>query len=189
MLQLKTNKPLYKAINGTLKVFMKRIIIIGCPGSGKSTLGKKLAKILNLPLVHLDQLFWRENWISIPNEEFDALLLCELKKDKWILDGNFHRTLDLRLDYCDTVILLNYPTPVCYFRVIKRVIANAGKTRSDMTEGCPERFDREFLKYVLSFKKKKLPKIKETLAKRKEVNLIEIKSDYALKKFLKSLNK
>lgn len=167
---------------------MERIIIIGCPGSGKSTLGKKLAKTLNLPLVHLDQLFWRENWACIPNEEFDALLLCELKKDKWILDGNFHRTLDLRLDYCDAVILLNYPTLVCYFRVIKRIIANAGKTRSDMTEGCPERFDREFLKYVLSFKKKKLPKIKDALAKRNEVKVIEIKSDYALKKFLKSLN-
>ena len=76
---------------------MNRIIIIGNSGSGKSTLAKELAVRLNLPLIHLDKLFWRDNWQHISRDEFDDLLLSELKKERWIIDGNFGRTIPLRL--------------------------------------------------------------------------------------------
>lgn len=164
----------------------KRIIIIGCPGGGKSRLAKILANKLNLPLVHLDQLFWKPNWTETPRDEFDRLLLEELKKDKWILDGNFARTLPLRLEYCDHVILLNYPTLTCIFRVIKRVITNYGKTRPDMTEGCEERFDLSFLKFIKKFKKIRLKKMREQIATSKKP-LIEITNDRQLKALLKRL--
>ena len=165
---------------------MKRIIIIGCPGSGKSRLSKILAKKLNLPLVHLDKLFWKPNWQSVSKEQFKELLLEELEKPCWILDGNFWSTLELRLKYADHVILMNYPTVTCILRVLKRVIKNRGKSREDMTEGCNEKLDIEFLKYVRKFKKTRLPQMKKVLSQ-SNVPVIEIKNDRELKKFLNNL--
>lgn len=167
-------------------LYMQRIIIIGCPGSGKSRLSKILAKRLNLPLVHLDKLFWKPNWEEVSKEHFDKLLVEELKKPSWILDGNFSRTLELRLKYADGVILLNYPALTCVLRVLKRVIKNRGKTREDMTEGCNERLDIPFLKYVRSFKRTRLPQMKKVL-NQSNVPVIEIKNDRELKRFINSL--
>lgn len=133
---------------------MKRILIVGCCGSGKSTLAIALGKKLNLPVVHLDKLFWREGWVSIPQEEFDQLLLEELEKERWIIDGNYGRTMAMRLKRADTVIVLDFPTITCLWGVMKRVITNYGKTRVDMGDNCPERFDWEFLKFVATFRRK-----------------------------------
>lgn len=132
---------------------MKRIMVIGCCGSGKSTLSKALAKKLKLPLVHLDVLNWRDDWQAISNEEFDDLLLAEVQKEAWIIDGNYNRTIELRLQYCDAVIYLDYSRFRCLFGVLKRVIRNYGQTRSDMGGHCPERFDLSFLKFVWNFNK------------------------------------
>lgn len=167
---------------------MQRIIIIGCPGSGKSTFSKELAKILDLPLIHLDKLYWRANWQEVSNEEFDKLLINELKKPAWILDGNFSRTLELRLQYADHVILMNYPTLTCVFRILKRVITNRGKTRDDMTDGCNERLDLSFLKYVRGFKKKRLPQMLEVLNK-SSIPVTQITSKRELNQFISSLEK
>ena len=111
---------------------MKRIMIIGCPGSGKSTLSKQLAMKLKLPLVHLDQIYWKSNWQPISDELFDELLLHEVQKDEWIIDGNYSRTISMRLEACDTVIYLDYHRMTCLLGVIKRVIKGYGKTREDM---------------------------------------------------------
>ena len=166
---------------------MQRIIIIGCPGSGKSRLSKILAKKLNLPLIHLDKLYWKPNWQEVSKEEFNELLLNELQKPLWILDGNFGRTLELRLKYADHVILMNYPTLTCILRVLKRVITNRGKTREDMTEGCNEKLDIEFLKYVKKFKKIRLPQMMQVLNK-STVPVTQIKNDRELKRFINSLS-
>ncbi len=85
------------------------------------------------------------------NEEFNSLLEEELKKDNWIVDGNYNRTIKQRIDKCDTVIYLDYSRLTCLRGVIKRVIGNYGKVRSDMGEGCPEKFDFEFLKWIWNF--------------------------------------
>ena len=166
---------------------MQKILIIGSPGSGKSTLARKLGNILNLPVVHLDQIFWQENWVEKDKESFDNELIAHLLQEKWIIDGCFIRTLPLRLKHCDHVILLNYPTLTCALRVIKRIVTNKGKTRPDMANNCPERFDFEFMKYILSFKGKKLPKIQSAL-KESGATITEIKSDKQLKNFLKKLS-
>ena len=137
---------------------MQRILIIGNAGSGKSTFAKKLARELNLPLVHLDKLYWTGSWDHLDRDEFDRALQAELDKPRWIIDGNFTRTMPHRLQYCDTVFFFDLPTICCLWGITKRIFQNYGKTRSDMGGDCPEYFDRQKIslyKGVLTFNKRR----------------------------------
>lgn len=130
---------------------MKRVIIIGCPGSGKTTLAKVLADKTGLPLIHLDKIQWQGDWQCIPGEDFDRILVEEMKRPQWIIDGNYNRTIKMRLSYCDTVIYLDYPTLVSFFGAVKRVIKNYGRVREDMGGNCKEKFDPAFFRFILTF--------------------------------------
>ena len=92
---------------------MERILIIGCSGSGKSRLARILGKELGLPVVHLDQLWWQADWQNVTVEEFDSRLAMALSMDRWIIDGNYSRTMEARLSRCDTVIYLDFSRCVC----------------------------------------------------------------------------
>ena len=167
---------------------MQRIIIIGCGGAGKSTLARKLGEVLDLPVVHLDKLFWKPNWVETSREEFDALLAQELAKDKWIMDGNFNRTMPERIKRCDTIIYLDFSRVVCLMGVVKRVITTYGTVRPDMGEGCPERIDFEFMKWVWNFNKNKRESYYKMLNEVEGIETIVLKNRRAVKMFLKSLN-
>jgi len=132
----------------------KKIMLIGCGGSGKSTLAIQIGKKLDIPVTHLDKLFWRDNWEQVSIEEFDFLLSEEFKKESWIIDGNYNRTIPMRFEECDTVIYLDFSRITCLIGAIRRVILNYGKTRPDMGGNCPEHFDAEFLKWIWNFNKK-----------------------------------
>lgn len=131
---------------------MLRILVIGSPGAGKSTLSHQLAKRTGLPLYHLDMLHWLPGWIERDRDEAKAELAEILTQDRWIIDGNYGSILPMRLERADTVVWLDYPTPLCFGRMLKRWWQHRGRTRPDMTEGCPERLDLEFLLYVLMFR-------------------------------------
>ena len=131
----------------------KRILLIGCPGSGKSTLAKKLGQKTGLPVIHLDTIYWLPHWERRPTEEFESILKEELEKEKWIIDGNYNRTLDLRISYCDLIIYLDIPRRVCLWSVVKRRIQYANKTREDMQKECNEVIDYSFISYVYRFNK------------------------------------
>ncbi len=124
---------------------MKRIIVIGSPGAGKTTFSKTLAEKLKLPLVHLDHLYYKPDWVQIDKSEFDKLLQVELEKPAWIMDGNYNRTIPHRMKYADTVICLDYGRWICAWRAIKRCFINP----IDQAEGCPQKLDFQFLKYIL----------------------------------------
>lgn len=142
----------------------QRLLIIGSPGAGKSTLGRQLSTYLNLPLVHLDQLFWHPNWIPSSPDEFEQRLLDTLRKPHWIMDGNYGRTLDLRLPFADGVIFLDYPTEVCLQSALDRMAQYQGRSRPDMPEGCEERYDEEFMDYIRTFQTAKRPDLMKSLA-------------------------
>lgn len=135
----------------------KKILIIGCSGAGKSTLAVKLGQMTGLPVVHLDKLWWLPKWRERTIEEFDELLNEQLLKPCWIMDGNFRRTFEKRLQFADFCIFLDYPTDLCYKSAYERYERYKGRTRPDMTEGCEEKFDGEFAQWIKSFAEKFRP--------------------------------
>ncbi len=163
---------------------MEKIIIIGCPGSGKTTLAKLLGDKLNLPVVHLDRLQWKGNWETIRGEEFDNLLKAEMEKDAWIIDGNYNRTIPMRLQYCDTVIFLDYPTLVSISGALTRMIKNYGKVRQDMGGNCRERFDPKFFWFILTFNIKNRKRYYRMLEDTEDKNVIILRSRKEAEKFL-----
>lgn len=167
---------------------MERVILIGCGGAGKSTMARAMGEKTVLPVVHLDQIFWRENWQSISKDEFDSLLQVELEKPRWIMDGDYGRTLPHRLKYCDTVIFLDYPRLQCLMGVVKRVLTTYGRTRPDMGEGCKERLDLEFLTWVWNWRKNKRQNILDALAAAEGVRIIILKNRKEGRKFLKQIS-
>ena len=131
---------------------MERVMVIGCCGSGKTTLSRRLGEKLGLPVVHLDRIFWSPgHWEHLSREEFDQQLLEEAAKDRWVMDGNYNRTLDLRLERADGVVYLDFTRWRCLWGWMGRVIQNWGKARPDMAEGCAEWFDPEMAAFIWKF--------------------------------------
>ena len=166
---------------------MERIIIIGCGGAGKSTLARQLGEKLDIPVVHLDKLFWKPGWVQVSQEEFDALHTRELAKAKWIMDGNFNRTMPQRIARCDTAIYLDFSRFACLLGVLKRVLTTYGTVRPDMGEGCPERIDFEFLKWVWNYNKDKRERNYRLLNEAEHAETIVLKNRRAVRKFLAQL--
>ncbi len=166
---------------------MERILIIGCGGAGKSTLARQLGDKLGIPVVHLDKLFWHPGWVESSREEIDAKIMAELQNHKWIMDGNYGRTLPERIKYCDTIIYMDFSRLACLMGVAKRVITTYGKVRPDMGEGCPERIDLEFLKWVWNFNKNNREKFYGYLNAAEGVETIVLKNRRAVKKFLSQI--
>ena len=163
---------------------MERIMIIGCGGSGKSTLARMLGEKTGLPVVHLDKLFWRPGWVSLSKEEFDQVHQEAINRERWIIDGNFDRTIPERLRRCDTVIYLDFSRLACLLGVVKRILTNYGKVRPDMGDGCPERFDLEFLKWVWNFNRNKRERNFRLLSEREDIEKIILKNRRQVRKFL-----
>ena len=166
---------------------MERILIIGCGGAGKSTLARQLGEKLNLPVVHLDKLFWKPGWVASSREEMNEKIRVELEKPQWIMDGNFNHTIPERIKYCDTVIYLDFSRFACLRGVCKRIITTYGTVRPDMGEGCPERIDFDFLKWVWNFNKKNRENYYRLLNETEGVETIVLKNRRMVKRFLQSL--
>jgi adenylate kinase family enzyme len=166
---------------------MERVIIIGCGGAGKSTLAQKMGQKTGLPVVHLDKLFWKPGWVESTPEEIDEKIRQELDKPQWIMDGNFNRTLPMRVARADTVIYLDFSRMACLLGVLKRVLTTYGKVRPDMGEGCPERIDFEFLKWVWNYNKNKRERNYRLLNEAEHAETIVLKNRRAVRKFLAQL--
>jgi len=167
---------------------MKRVMIIGCGGAGKSTLARQLGEKTGLPVVNLDQIWWSPgNWQHIAREEFDARLFEEMEKPQWILDGNFNRTMEPRLEKCDTVIYLDMPRWVCLKSWLGRVIKNWGHARSDMAPGCNEWFDPEMARWIWNFNKQNRERYLKMLSEVEGKQVYILKNRREVKQFLETL--
>lgn len=124
---------------------MKRVMIIGGSGSGKSTLVRMLGGIIDLPVVHIDPMYWKPGWVQRTSEETHALVLETAARDCRVFDGNHSRSIPNRMARADHFIFLDLPTYLRLWRVLSRTIRYWGRPRPDMAEGCPERFNWEFL--------------------------------------------
>ncbi len=166
---------------------MERILIIGCSGAGKTTLARAMKEKLGLPVVHLDQLWWKENWQNVSREEFDSRLAMALNMDQWIIDGNYSRTMPMRLEKCDTIIYLDFDRWECLWGMVKRVLGNYGKVRPDMGPGCRERFDLEFIRWIWNFNKENRVQNYTWIAQTKHAKAIVLKNRKEVRRFLESL--
>ncbi len=138
----------------------QKAIVIGSPGAGKSTFSRKLRDMTGLPLYHLDMIWHRPDQTTVSKQEFDERLREILAKDCWIIDGNYSRTLELRLQYCDMVFLLDFPLETCLAGAMSRI----GKAREDLP-WLETEFDPEFRQFILDFPKDSLPRIYRLLEK------------------------
>lgn len=129
---------------------MDRIMIIGFSGCGKSTFARRLGKIICIEPTYMDALHWLPNWVESTRERKRELLAPILERDRWIVEGTYRAILyEERIKKADAIIFLDYNRFLCFYRVIKRRIMYNGKTRPDMGEGCKERLNPEFLRWVV----------------------------------------
>ena len=142
---------------------MERIMVIGSPGAGKSTFSRKLRDVTGLPLYYLDTIWHKQDRTNISKEEFDEKLMDIVKEDRWIIDGNYQRTLKKRLERCDTVFFLDYPLEVC----LEGAAARIGKKREDLP-WLETELDEEFRQYIIDFSKDQLPEIYSRLEEYKK---------------------
>lgn len=160
-----------------------KVIVIGCPGAGKSFFSQKLSDIWNLPLYHLDMLYHNSDGTHISKEDLEEKLKEIFKKDNWIIDGNYQRTLEMRMKECDTIILLDYPVEVCLAGAESRI----GTKREDLP-WVEDKLDEEFKNSILNFSKEKLPQIYLLLEKyKKDKDIIVFKSREEAEKYLMSI--
>lgn len=147
---------------------MKKVIIIGCPGSGKSTFGRKLAEKTGLPLYHLDMLYWNSDKTRVTREVLISRLRKVMQNSAWIIDGNYAATMEMRMQACDTVFFLDYPKEIC----IEGALARRGKVRSDMPWVEGDKVDEELISFISNFEVEGRPQVIELLTRYADKNIV-----------------
>ena len=167
---------------------MQRVLVIGCSGTGKSTFALALGKRTGLPVIHIDHLFWQPNWVQVPRDIYLARLEQAVARPQWIIDGLNASTFNLRIPRADTIVWLQRSRAICYWRIMRRVIGSYGQVRPDMAEGCPEKFDWEFMKYIWQFPSRYRPRIVAALDRHNAwARTIALRSDAEADAFLRNL--
>jgi len=162
---------------------MQRVAIVGSGGAGKSTLAVELGRRTGLPVIHLDQLHWRPGWVETPKEEWADVLSRALLGDRWIVDGNYGGTFELRFDRADTIVVLAPSRWLCLFRVVRRSVMNHG--RVVQAAGCPERIDLHFFKWVWRYPLDSRPRLDGAIdAYRSSTAVVELRSTADVRGYL-----
>jgi adenylate kinase family enzyme len=166
---------------------MQRILVIGSGGSGKSTFSVRLGRLLRIPVIHLDTLYWSPGWVEPDKTDWARTVRQVIEQDSWILDGNYSGTLAERIEACDTVIFLDIVRLVCVWRVLKRAISHRGRTRPDMSAGCPERLNLAFLLWIWNYPIRSRRKVLELLnGARATKNLVHLRTRKDVELFIEA---
>lgn len=167
---------------------MRRVLVIGSGGAGKSTLAAQLSQRLDLPLIHLDAHYWQPGWGQPHKADWEQAVLHLLQGEAWVMDGNYGGTLKLRLAAADTVIFLDLPRLVCLWRVVKRWVRYYGRTRPEMGCGCPERLTGEFVRWIWRYRRDRRPSILTQIRAVAQAKRIVVLSSRAeVRRFINSL--
>lgn len=163
---------------------MKRVLVLGSSGSGKSTFARELGERLGIEAIHLDSYYWQPNWTSTPPEEWDKKLLNLLEKESWIMDGNYPASLPVRMQYADTVIFLDRGRVLSLLRCVGRLFEYRGESRPELAPGCNEKIDWDFLKWIWNYPRDVKPNIMAILEGQSRVKVIILNSDRQIFRFL-----
>jgi adenylate kinase family enzyme len=136
---------------------MKRVVVVGPGGAGKSTFARRLGERTGLPVIHLDEHHWRPGWVEPPDDEWRAIVTGLAAGDEWIIDGNYGHTIDVRVRAADTAVFLDYAPLPCIARALRRSISNYG--RAIQAPGCPEHIDLEFLRWIANYRRDSRPRV------------------------------
>ena len=167
---------------------MKKILVLGCGGAGKSNFSIELGRTLDVPVHHLDLYYWKPGWKPRERNEFTSTLAELMKDERWILDGNYMGTFDIRAACADTIIFLNMSTTTCLWGMVFRRFSKAGRSRPDLGVGNKDRLDFEFTWYVLTFNLRKRPIIIQKLsALSKTMQIVTLRSRSEAKNWLAEL--
>jgi len=169
-----------------------KVIIIGSPGAGKSVLTRRINKFLCYPVLHLDKVFHTGGKSHISREELvEKVKDFASRNDKWIIDGNYISTLEMRVKLADTIILLNISSDICLANAYKRSEQSIKKDtiRDDMAEGFDETLTEEFINFIKDFEKDTMPRIKEVLKNNSDKNVIIINNYRELEDLVDSFKK
>jgi len=145
---------------------MERVLIIGSPGSGKSTLSHEVARRTGLPLHHLDRLYWKSGWVETEPAQWRETVERLVAEPRWIIDGNYSSSLAPRLARADTVIDLDLPAWQCVLGVLRRLVGAQARERPDMAVGCRERLNKEFIEFIVytaTFPRRVRPRIRQRM--------------------------
>jgi adenylate kinase family enzyme len=140
---------------------MRRVLVLGSSGSGKSTFAGRLSRITGIPMISIDAIYWQPGWRSSAPDVFEAAMTQAANQRSWIMDGNYltRGAGELRRARADTVFWFDLPRWVCLSGVLFRIAKSYGRVRPEMAEGCPEQFDAEFMRYVWTYRAQQRPKV------------------------------
>ena len=171
------------------QIDFSRIAVIGCPGSGKTTLACQLAQVFSRPVTHLDRVLWNENWQMLPFEQREQIHADLIGTDTWLIDGMWRSHLPSRFTRSTVVIFLDYKRRVSFSRAVKRFLKFRHKQRADIADGCLEKLDAYFVKYIWNFRKKVRPEILQLISAHPEVRVITLTSPRQTEEFVLALTK
>ncbi len=167
---------------------MKRVLVIGSGGAGKTTVSLALGEATGLPVVHLDAHYWRPGWVEPTPEEWSEQVDRLAAEPRWIMDGNYGGTLARRLEACDTVVFLDRHPLLCAWRVVKRRVRHHGATRPDLAPGCPEQINLEFIRWIWGYRTRRRPGVLRQLRQlRSDQRAIVLRTDVEIRRFLASV--
>lgn len=165
---------------------VQRVVIVGSGGAGKSTFAQALGEVTDLPVVHLDRYFWKPGWVETPRDEWSKRQSELFAGDRWIADGNYGGTFDVRFSLADTVIIVARSRLACVASAVGRCVRNHGTPVQ--AEGCPERFQLEFYRWIWNYHRDSRPRLDAALARHRHLHTVELTSRKAMRGFLESIS-
>ena len=167
---------------------VKRILVLGSGGAGKSTLAQALGTRLDLPVIHLDAHYWQPGWTAPPPDVWERIVRGLVQRETWVMDGNFSGTMEIRLAAADTVVFLDFPRLLCLWRITRRFLKYRGQTRPDMAPGCVESLDWDFAKWVWDYPRRTRPLVLQALRRHAQGRqIIHLHSPNQVRGFLQTL--